>query len=193
MSLLLAIVLASAPGTLVDRVVAVVDKQVITHSELLTEVRLALALQEDEAVATGELDEQLLQRFLDYVVNQTLLSIQVRRLGSIEVSEGEIDREVQRFSQRFRSLDAYRAFLRRFDISEETLRNALARRLRNDRFIKERMRFKLADRSGSEAERSARYAQALERWLAELRAGAEIRLLGPTGELELQTRGGGPG
>jgi hypothetical protein len=179
------VALGSTP-TLVDRVVAVVDKQVITHSELLTEARLALA-SEGEVVASGDLDDQIVRRFLDYTVSQTLVAMQIRRLGSIDVSETEIDREVQRFSMRFRSNDSFRAFLRRFDISEESLRNFLARRVRNDRFIAERMRLKVPE-GGDESARQARYEEALKRWLSELRAGAEIRLLGPTGELELQRR-----
>jgi hypothetical protein len=176
------------PGTLIDRVVAVVDKQVITQSELLTEARLTLVLQQGEAVGSGDLDDQILRRFLDYVVNQTLVAIQVRRLGSIHVSEGEVDRELQRVAASFRSLDAYRAFLRRFDISDEVLRNSLARRLRNERYIAERMRLKVPEGGGDEGARRSRYDDALKRWLVELRASAEIRLLGPTGELELQTR-----
>jgi len=179
---------ATPPGTLADRVVAVVDKQVITMSELLTEARVVLVYKEGEQVAAADIDEELLRGLLDYVVNQVLVAAQARRLGAGEVSEADIDKEVQRFAHRFRSLDAYRAFLRRFDIGDEALRNIAQRNLRNDRFVAERMRLSLVADAGLDPS-SPRYQQALKRWLDELRDAVELRLLGPTGELEVQGRG----
>jgi hypothetical protein len=177
----------SSTGTLVDRVVAVIDKQVITLSELLAEARIALAYKEGEQVASADLDEELLQHLRDYVVNQTIIAMQARRLGAAEVPESEVSREVQRFTGRFHSNDAFRAFLRRFDISEETLRNLTYRNLRNDRYVAERMRLRVAARYAEPS--SPQYQEAFKRWLAELRESAEVRLLGPTGELELQPHG----
>ena len=54
MSTLLAALVIVAPGTLVDRVVAVVDRDVVTHSELLREARVALVMRENPAPANLE-------------------------------------------------------------------------------------------------------------------------------------------
>ncbi len=170
------------PGTLVNRVVAVVDKDVITYSELLLEARVALAYKEGEVVASGELDEAFLDTFLTYLIDQYLIAMQVRRLGGVDIQEAEAERELRRFAQRFRSSDAFRAFLRRFDIPEERLKTILVRMLKNDRYVAERMRIRLVENAGRD---ERRYQEALARWLEELRTSAEIRLLGPSGELEL--------
>ncbi len=171
-------------GPLVDRVVAVVDKQVITLSELLVETRVTLVYKGGESAASADLDEQLLRTFADYVVNQTLVAMQARRLGAAEVSEVDVEHELWRFAQQFRTNDAYRAFLRRFDISDEVLRHIAQRNLRNDKYIAERMRLRLGERDATVD--SPRYQEALKKWLTEVRQSAEVRLLGPTGELELQ-------
>jgi hypothetical protein len=178
---------APVPGTLVDRVVAVVDKQVVTQSELLLEARVALLLREGEIAATADLDDQALHAFLDYLVNQLLVAGQARRLGAVEVSAGEVEHDLRELARRFRSPDAYRAFLRRFDASEDQLRNILARNRRNERFIADRMRLiGAADRLVDPS--SPQYQQALRKWLDELRDAVDVRLLGPTDELELQPR-----
>jgi hypothetical protein len=178
--------LAVPSGTLIDRVVAVVDKQVVTQSELLTEARVALVLREGEQAVAAEFDAQALRAFLDYVVNQLLVAAQARRLGVADVATADVERELQHMVQRFRSPDAYRAFLRRFDISEDALRIILERRLRNDRFIADRMR--LVGVGGAADPASPAYLQALRRWLDELRDAADIRLHQASGELELQPK-----
>lgn len=172
-------------GTLIDQVVAVVDKEVVTRTELLAEARVALALREGEAAATATLDEEILSSFRTYLINQILVAAQARRLAAAEVSTEEVEREVERFANRFRSASAYQAFLRRYDVSPETLRRILRRDLRNARYIEQRMRARLVGGSAA-GPTSEEYRRALESWLAELRQSAEIRLPGPAGELEAQ-------
>jgi hypothetical protein len=184
-ALLLAASLVAPPGVLVDRVIAVVDKEVITHSELMREARVALIVREGEHTAYNDLSEELLAPFLDYLVNQVIIAGQARRLGSIEISDEEVEVAVETFVQRFRTRAAYEAFLRRFDISEAALRNILRRDLTNERYIAQRMRaWRVRTGDGDTGE--AKYHEALQRWLEELRAGAELRILNENGELELQ-------
>ena len=171
-------------AVLVDRVVAVVDKQVVTQAELMTEARVALVQREGEGAAEAALDDQALQAFVDYVVNQTLVAAQARRLGAVDVPAADVERQLQGFIGRFQSVDGYRAFLRRFDLSEDGLRNILARDLRNARFIADRMRL-IAAGAGAADPNAAPYQAALRRWLDELRDAVDVRLLGPQGELEL--------
>jgi hypothetical protein len=189
-TLALVAALGVPPGTLIDRVVAVVDKEVVSQSELLVEARVALAQHEGEAAAATDLDEPALKAFLEWLVSQILVSAQARRLGAAEVTAAEVERDLQALTQSFSSPDAYRAFLRRFDISEDRLRNILERDRRNERFIADRMRLLGSGERGADPS-SPPYQQALRRWLEELRDAVDLRLLGPTGELELQPKRGG--
>ena len=171
-----------SPEILVDRVIAVIDQEVVTETELLTEARVALVFREGERgvkLASGDMDAELLASMREYVINQLLVANQVRRIGTIDVSEQDLERAVRRYSQSFASPDAQRAFARKFEITEATVRDILRRDLRNDKFLTQRLR--VSGDAGDE-----RYTTALARWLAELRGNSEIRLLGPTGALELQ-------
>lgn len=184
---LVALILAAPPpsGTLVDWVVAVVDKEVVTRSELVAEARIALAYRGGETSEGAALDEEFLRDFRDYLINQLVIAAQARRLGAADVSEAEVDVEVERFASGFRSVNVYEAFLLRYDIAVESLRGVLRRDLRNARFIDQRMRARLLT-SENDPDRDAQYVKALERWLHELREAADIRLPGKTGELEVQ-------
>ncbi len=187
MTWLVAALLAATPvdGHLVDWIVAVVDKEVVTRSELVSEARIALAYRGGETSEEAALDEEFLRDFRDYLINQILIADQARRLGAAEISEEEVSVEIDRFASGFRSVAAYEAFLRRYDIALETLRGVLRRDLRNARFIDQRMRARLLA-SENDPERDAQYVKALERWLTELRDAAEVRLPGKNGELEVQ-------
>ena len=182
--LLAATCLSVPAGLLVDRVAAVVDKQVITQSELLVEAHVALVLREGAVAATVDLDEVALRAFADYLVNQLLIATQARRLGTAEVAEADVDREVHGVVQRFASTTAYQAWLQRFGITPATLRHVLERNLQNQRFISDRMRLLVAGGAALDPS-SPEYQQALRRWLDELRDAVDVRLCGPSGELEL--------
>jgi hypothetical protein len=174
------------PGILIDRVIAIVDKEVITNSELAREARVALVLREDARVAASELSPEILRSFLEFLVDQVVIAGQARRVGGVDVRSDEVDREIDHFAGRFSSVDAYRAFMRRFDISETALGDILRRDLRNERYITQRMRAWRAVLDEGQTSTGAQYKEALDRWVKELRAGVELRLLGPSGELELQ-------
>ena len=168
---------------LLDRVVAVVDKQVITLSELYTEARIALVEREGvEAAIAIEFDSSLLAHFLDYVIHQTLIARQVRRLGVGNVDEADLNKELSRFMERFSSQEAYVAFLQTYDISVETVLAILYRNLQNGRFTHERMIARVP--VSHQANARANYQESLQRWLLEMRSMTDIRLLGVHGELE---------
>lgn len=175
---------AGSSGDRIDRVIAVVDQDVITETELILEARLALALRGAVDAASKQIEARFLTTFLDYLVNQLLISSQARRLGIVEVSDDELAEALERFVDRFGSTAAFEDFLRRFGISEERLNASLLRDLRNGRYVTRRMRVRLM---GRELEPTAKeYQDALDRWLKELRDSAEIRLLGPDGRLMLR-------
>jgi hypothetical protein len=172
----------------VDEVVAVVDKEAITRSELMTEARIALALHEGEQVATADLSAEFLEEFLRYLVNQVLVAAHARRVGVSEPGGAEIDEATQGLVRRFRSPLAYQAFIRRFAIDEETVKQIMRRDLRNEAHIRERLRLRLLGVSPDEAALETKRTAVLAEWIEELRAAAEVRLLGPGGELERERR-----
>ena len=182
--------LLSAPGTLIDRVVAVVDKDVITQSELFTETRVALAWREGEFAASADLNDALLDALRGYVINQTLVAAQARRLGTADVPAEQLEQRMWQFKQRFTSASVYQAFLRRFGITEAMVQDIFRRDLGNDRTLQQRVRSRLALPGSEENQDSPqkRYEQAVQQWLDELRQSVEVRLIGPEGELELQGR-----
>ena len=172
-------------GVTVDQIIAVVDGEAITESELQQESRIALALRQGEAAAFTELDEKVLGAFRDYVVNQMVVSVHVRRLGSVELSQKKIDSAIQKFKAKFRSPSSYDAFKRRFDIGEDKIRTVLRRELRNQIFVKDRLRSRrLGQRldNGSQAWSD----ETMSTLLAEMKQTVEIRFLGPNQQLELQ-------
>jgi hypothetical protein len=181
--------IALPPGVLVDRAIAVIDNEVITHSELLREARIALVMREGARAASEDLPTELLASFLDeYLLNQVIIASQARRLGAVDVSQEDVDRQVDRFAALHGSPAAYKAFLRRFDISQAALRDTLRRDIRVERYVAERMRAWKFGYEGAPKERDQQYREALKRWMRELREGVELRILSPSGQLELQSR-----
>ncbi|MEO0813600.1 MAG: SurA N-terminal domain-containing protein, partial [Myxococcota bacterium] len=163
-------------GTRIDRVVAVVESEVITEAELVLEARIALARRGAIRAASKAIDERFVETFLDYLVNQLLVANQATRLGAFSVSDQDVEREFDRFADSFPSRTAFDSFLRRFGISDERLRGIMLRDLRNGRFVNRRMNVRLM---GQRAPGSPEYQEALELWLSELRQAATIRVLGP--------------
>ncbi|MEM6734249.1 MAG: hypothetical protein AAF658_21980, partial [Myxococcota bacterium] len=132
-ALLLLALVTQDEGTRIDRVIAVVDQEVVTEAELVLEARLALARRGAVKSAAKPIDPRFLEGFLDYLVNQLLISSQARRLGSVSVSDDEVQQELDRFSDKFPSRSDFDGFLTQFDISEERVRGVLLRDLRNGR------------------------------------------------------------
>jgi hypothetical protein len=183
---------AVPPGQLIDRVIAVIDKEAITESELVMEARVALALRTGEKAAGSDLAPTLLQELQDYVINQLLVAAQARRLGAADISDDDVNGRLRQFMQRFHSTESYQQFLQRHGISESMVRNILRRDLGNEVYIARRMKTRVALPSDageqSDEELQERYEKALAEWLSELRQSADIRILRDHGELESITK-----
>ncbi len=202
-----------AQRQLLDRVVAVVDRDVITQSQMMMEIRVALAWRAGPTAAAAELappsrrlQAPVLSRtqramaalYLEleaHVINQHLIAGQVRRQGSEEVNDEDLTRRLAEFRNRFDSSAAYHAFLHTFGVQGVTLRDILRRDLHNERFIESRLKALLPasqrthDGAAATADQqAARLDRALQDWLAQLKQHVEIRLIGAGGELEVQQR-----
>src|SRR5262245_37879574 len=91
-SLLLSVVLATVPAAerkLIDRVVAVVNDEIITWSELETP-----AIQFMEENANEEKRKATLKSLLDQLISDKLVSQEVQK-ANIEVGDEEVDRAIK--------------------------------------------------------------------------------------------------
>lgn len=119
---------AASSRTAIDGVAAVVERRVITTSEVDAEARLALLEKAGADVAAGHLDAQLEKAVLDSMVAQELLALEARRTG-VAVREIDIDKSVAAVRAHFDDADAARTFFTRFGIDEELLRGRARRDL----------------------------------------------------------------
>ena len=207
--LLAALLLAPAPARaagrdprIVEQVVAVVrtpsatQPRVITLTRLEEETRIALVWRGAAGAAEGELDAPALRAGLEWLLDQTLLHDEAVRLQVFEVDRAEVTEELHRFQGRFPALAAYRAFLRRCDLTEEELLVVLRRILRVQRYLESRvsgaLRVKEADvdrylaERGAEGPGSPAVRGAVRAQLAEERSAREVKAL--VGELRARAQ-----
>jgi hypothetical protein len=118
-----------APAHDLDAVVAVVDRHVVTRSEIEVEARLFLLARRGPAGLSVPLDEGLLRAVRDTVILQELLAIEARRTPGLWVREADVERGVVELRARFVDDAAWRAFVLRYDLDDDALR-AIVRRNR---------------------------------------------------------------
>lgn len=135
---------ARGQPALVEEVVAVVrgpgapKARIVTLTRLEEEARIALVSRGAIGAAVAPLDRAALRAALVWLVDQTLLGDEAARLQVFEVEQADLDAEVQRFRERFARPADYRAFLDRFELSEEELARVLRRTLRVQRYVESR-------------------------------------------------------
>lgn len=84
---------------LVDRIVAVVNGEIITFQDLQQQIRLAVGQTPDQATA-----EKIAPQVLDAMIDDIILRQEAQRL-SIEVSDSEVESEIRQFKVRRRLSD----------------------------------------------------------------------------------------
>jgi hypothetical protein len=203
------IVPGPAGERLVEEVVAVVRNppsapaRLVTRTKLVEEARIALVSRGATSAATGPLDRAALRAALEWLLDQMLVSDEAAKLRLDEVKRDELVAELRRFQGRFESFAHYERFLEASELSEDELEATLARMIRVQRYVQSRIgraarvaedevdRW-LHDRGAPDAPAAARdaaraqlaeeraTAQVLE-LLAELRARADIRVIGSLG------------
>lgn len=134
--LFLVLFLQAAPvrAVLVDRVVAAVNTEVITWSELLQAVGF------NEAVGGKERGgRQLASQTLDGIINRKLLHQEARRLRFADVSPEEVAAEVEKFKVRLGSERNFTDLLFRLDMTGPELSRLLEERLLVERFIERKI------------------------------------------------------
>lgn len=120
-----------------EAVAAVVDRKVVTVTEVEAEARLAV-LEKAGAAAAGEpLDGRLLRTMLDHVVTQELLAVEARRTLAVVIKEGVVESKVQALREGFATPEEAHAFFSRHAIDDELLRARARRDLMNQALLSE--------------------------------------------------------
>jgi len=182
-------------AVLVDRVIAAVNNDVITLSEL----RQTLAF--NVAVGGTGAGRQVAAETLDGLMSRKLLLQEAYRLQFVEVTEADIAAEVERFRARLGGAEAVERFLSRAGMSPANLSRMLGERLIVERFVERKIelyarvsrdevrayydehREEFSGRRFSEVRREIEAllshqmaSQQLDTYIAELRERAVIRL-----------------
>jgi hypothetical protein len=178
----------TAPSVLFERIVAVVDKDVISEGELLAEAKLALVMQEGSRAASLVPDGSLRVAFLEHLIDQMLVARESRRMGAAQVPNEDIDARMVQLAAKFPSQDSYLSFTDTLTMDPAFVRTVMARDLTNERYIHHRLDTRLAaqGRNTPGANQDEAFTQALRIWLKELRQGVAIRVLDEQGLLRTQ-------
>jgi peptidyl-prolyl cis-trans isomerase SurA len=135
-ALVLLIAMAPAKGhaELIDRVVAAVNNDVITLSELRQTIAFNAAL----GGSTGD-ERRIEAETLQGIINRRLLLQEAYRLKVAEVSDQDVVAEVDRLRQRLGTEAAFRDLLARTGLTEPQLARILGERLLVERFIEKKI------------------------------------------------------
>jgi hypothetical protein len=125
---------ATAPAEPIDRIVAAVNNQVITLSDLRQAVRF------NEEMGGGSRDRKDIEaETLEGLINKRLLLHEARRLSLTEVTEQDVNAEVDKVRTRLGSDQAFRDFLQRTEMTPEQLGRMLGERLLVERFVEKKV------------------------------------------------------
>ncbi len=187
---------------LVDEVVAVVNREVITRSDVYQEGVLILIERRGVQGLGLKMTPKFLSEVLDMLVNQRLLLNEANRLGMpLEEDQNRSDM-FEEFKRRFKDESAYNDFLEQYHLTSKTVLESLTRHRRVER-LKQR---KLQMMPGVSEEEIRRYyeknrnelggvsfelmkqpirlklltrkgREVLSRWIEELRRRSQVKLL----------------
>jgi len=136
LALLLALSLAAvrrAPSATIDRVAALVDRQVLTVSEVsqMADIRFFPRL-------AAQSDDDHRRFILDSLIAQALRFRDVERFGAEDVSKDSIEARLLQIQKRFASPAEFTATLQRAQLSLDEVRALVKRQLQVEGYIQER-------------------------------------------------------
>ncbi len=186
-----------ARAELVDHIVAAVNNEVITSSELAQTIAL------NRQLGSAGKDDQpaLVTETLNGLITRQLLVQEARRLRFVEISDQEISAEVDKVKARFPSEAAFMDFLKAQDMTEQELARMLGERLLVARFVEKKVglfvrvsrddaqsyfdahpaqfrgkRFQEVQKEITAVLTDEKIGQQLDQYVAELRSKADIRI-----------------
>ena len=121
-------------GEVVDQVAALVEGEVVTFSEIQQLVQYKGWQMSEEP------DERrdLYLTVLDQIINQKLISREALHTPGIQISQEDVDRQLQAYQRRFSSRDQFKGKLESMEMTESSLRNLIRRELTVWRFVQTR-------------------------------------------------------
>lgn len=125
---------ATARAELIDHIVAAVNYEVITQSELNETVALNTRLGGD-----GRDRKTIESETLDGLVTRRLLVQEARRLRFVEVSDQETGDAVEKFKKRFGSDKVFDDFLAEQDMTSQELERMVGEQLLVERFVEKKV------------------------------------------------------
>jgi parvulin-like peptidyl-prolyl isomerase len=133
----LALIIAAAAATAqktIDRVAAVVDRQVITLSEIDQMVAIRFFPRR-----TSASDDDYRHDVLEALIAQTLRLRDVQRFGAQDVPKDSIEARLQEMEKRFASEAEYMTALRSAELSLDDVRALVKRQLQVESYVQERL------------------------------------------------------
>jgi hypothetical protein len=122
-----------APAATIDRVAALVDRQVLTVSEVsqMAEIRFFPR-------AAGQSEDDYRRFILDSLIAQALRLRDVERFGAEDVSKDSIESRLLQIQKRFTSPEEFNAALQRAQLGLDEVRALVKRQLQVEGYIQER-------------------------------------------------------
>lgn len=124
---------AAAPAVIIDRVAAVLEKEVITLSEIDQLVRLRFIERQ-----TGESEDRYRRRVLESIIAQALRYRDVLRFGARDVSKDAIEARLLEIRRRYPSDAEFEVALEETELTLDEVRVLIKRQLQVDAYIEER-------------------------------------------------------
>jgi len=123
-----------AHGEVIDRVVAVVDKEIILFSELEAQLQL-YSIQTRTNLSDEAVKDSLRKELLDRMIEDKVLLVQAERDTSINITNKEVDEaltaQIQRIKSQFPSEDAFLEQLRSEGLTLKRLRDQYRDEVKN--------------------------------------------------------------
>jgi hypothetical protein len=140
-------------GRVIDQVVAVIEGQALTQSELEFETRVELIQRGALQAAFEPLDEEALRAGLEQAINVRLQVLSADRLEAFPAEKEEVEARLARFHDRFEREEAFKGFLARSGADVKMLTELLERQVRAARILDSRIRPRLQVVSDTDAQR----------------------------------------
>jgi hypothetical protein len=162
-------------AAVIDRIAVVIDKKVITESEVLDELRLTDFLNSQPL----DLGPAARRSAAEHLIDQELIRNEIELSGFTQPPAAEADGLLRKFRQEhFHSLAAYHAALEKYGVTEEQLKRGLLWELTAIRFTDFRFRSGLAGPNSQSADRTEETAasvdEQLDSWLKQARGDVKI-------------------
>jgi hypothetical protein len=133
LALMLAAALPLGAATTVDRIAAVIDRQVITVSEVSQMVALRFF-----ARPGSQSEDDYRREILESLIAQALRFRDVERFGAEDVPKDSIEARVREIAGRFPSPAAFDEAVRKVELSPDELRALVKRQMQVEQYIQER-------------------------------------------------------